>query len=297
MLACLFLAVTNVYAVDFYGADVTDSDVPSSYLKIGLFGFRPVVGTVIFDSPADKHGFQRGDIIFSINGKDIKKSSELKQFTTDAVSVTIFRSKEKMTVTMGRPAIGLAQAKPVAAKIQPAAQRQITHAVPAPVAVVSSPPAKFDDRAVSPPAPVRREVPLTQNTQAQTKREAADKVSNTDCTGGPEKCVPGQAAMMPSHALPAKGGIFSRAIKPAQDQIVFENTRGDVIFSHSIHLRSLNQEQCMLCHRTGNHTHESIQSRLGNYRVAHGFCRGCHQKTGKELSAECQACHNQNKKG
>jgi membrane-associated protease RseP (regulator of RpoE activity) len=297
LLAGLFLAVTNVYAVDFYGADVTDSDVPSSYLKIGLFGFRPIVGTVTFDSPADKHGFQRGDIIFSINGKDIKRSSELKQFATGVLSVTIFRCKEKMTVTMGSPAHGMAQTKPIAVKKQSAAQRQITHDVPVAVAVVNSPPAKFDDRAVVPPAPVRREVPLTHDKQAQTKRAAAEKVPNTDCTGGPEKCGPGRPTMMPSHALPSKGDIFSRAIKPAQDQIVFENTRGDVVFSHSIHLRSLNQEQCMLCHGTGNHTHESIQSRLGNYRAAHGFCRGCHQKTGKEQSAECQACHDKNKKG
>lgn len=246
----LFFSATSVYAFDFYGANVIDSDVPSSYFKVGLFGFRPVIDAVSIDSIAAKHGFQRGDIIFSINGRNIKRSAELNQFKTNALQVSIFRNREKMTLTIDRHANETTKTKPMATKMQSALQQGADLVSTAPTQSVPNSPAK---------------VIRTQEISSQK--------------------------------LPAKDDIFERPIKPAQDQIVFENKKGAVIFSHSIHLRSLNKDQCMLCHRIENPTHESIQSRLDNHRAAHGFCRGCHQNTANAPTAECQVCHNHNKKG
>lgn len=243
LLLDLLLSVTSVYAFDFYGANVIDSDVPSSYFKVGLFGFRPIIDTISIDSPAAKHGFQRGDIISSINGRNIKRSAELTQFKTNVLQVSIFRNREKMTLTIGESANETTQTKPMATIKQSALQQG------APTQSVPNSPAK---------------VIRTQEVSSQK--------------------------------LPANDDIFKRPIKPAQDQIVFENKKGAVIFSHSIHLRSLDKDQCMLCHRIENPTHEFIQSRLDNHRAAHGFCRGCHQNTANAPTAECQVCHNYNKK-
>jgi hypothetical protein len=259
LLTGLCLSVTSAFAIDFYGADVTDSDLPSSYLKIGLLGFRPVVASVTLDSPAAKHGFQRGDIIVSINGKDIKSSSELHRFTTDVLSVSIFRNREKMTLTIDRHAIGNAETRQSSVEKQSALQRQVTRGVP--VAVGNSTPVTPKERAVASRSPVTQ----TQN-------------------------------MPPRQVLPEKADIFKRPIKPSQDRIIFANKKGEVTFSHSIHLKSLSKEECLLCHRTENPTHESIQSRLDNHRAAHGFCRGCHQKIETAPTTECQVCHNYNKK-
>lgn len=203
LLLDLFLSVSSVYALDFYGANVIDSDVPSSYFKIGLYGFRPVIDAISIDSPAAKHGFQRGDIIFSINGRNIKKSAELNQFKTKGLQVSIFRNREKVTLTIDGHANEATQTKPMAAKKQSDMQQGTVLVNTAPMPSVPNSPVK---------------VLRTQDISSQK--------------------------------LPAKDDIFKRSIKPAQDQIVFENKKGAVIFSHSIHLRSLNKEQCMLCHLT-----------------------------------------------
>ena len=95
-----------------------------------------------------------------------------------------------------------------------------------------------------------------------------------------------------SQAAPAD--IFTRSIHPAQNLLIFPNKKGEVIFSHSIHLESLNGDQCILCHRIKNPTLESIQSRFENHRVAHSFCKGCHRDLGKGPT-ECHQCHNYKK--
>lgn len=238
--------VSDAVASGFHGATVTDRDLPSSYMKIGLFGYRPVISEVPLDSVAAKHGFQRGDIIVSINGKDIKKSSELNQFTSDELSVSIIRNKEKMSVTIIRHVPRVAKAKPIVTERQVPLQRVESLNTSAASQSVASIPTKDAAR--------------TENTPAY-------------------------------QAVPINSDIFSRPIKPSQELIVFKNSKGDVVFSHSAHLRSLNKEQCMLCHRTENPTHESIQSRLDNHRAAHSFCRGCHQKIDKAPTSECQVCH------
>jgi len=88
--------------------------------------------------------------------------------------------------------------------------------------------------------------------------------------------------------------IFTRKINPANDILVFPNDKGEVVFSHSKHLKSLNKSECILCHRVENPTLESIQTRFDNHRVAHTFCKGCHRELGKGPT-ECHQCHNYKK--
>lgn len=95
-------------------------------------------------------------------------------------------------------------------------------------------------------------------------------------------------------ALSAPADIFSRPVSPAKDLLVFPSAKGEVVFSHRKHLRSLKQDQCIRCHRIENPTLEQIQSRFENHRVAHSFCKGCHREMGKGPT-ECHECHNYRK--
>jgi len=95
-------------------------------------------------------------------------------------------------------------------------------------------------------------------------------------------------------ALAAPSDIFTRRINPAKDLLVFPNDKGEVVFSHTKHLRSLKKDECILCHRIENPTLESIQTRFDNHRVAHMFCKGCHRELGKGPT-ECHQCHNYKK--
>jgi len=95
-------------------------------------------------------------------------------------------------------------------------------------------------------------------------------------------------------AIAAPSDLLTRKIGRGQDQLIFPNSKGEVIFSHSRHLQSLQKDQCILCHRVDNPTLASIQSRLENHRVAHYFCKGCHHDMGKGPT-ECHQCHNYKK--
>jgi Pyruvate/2-oxoacid:ferredoxin oxidoreductase delta subunit len=97
-----------------------------------------------------------------------------------------------------------------------------------------------------------------------------------------------------ANAFAAPADIFSRKINRAQNLLIFPNSKGEVIFSHSRHFSSLKEDQCILCHKIENPTIESIQSRFENHRVAHSFCKGCHITMGKGPS-ECHQCHNYKK--
>lgn len=244
----LNLFTSSAFALDFYGANVNDKEVPTSYLKVGILGVLPAVSDVTLGSIADKQGLKRGDLIVAINGKNIQKSSELNQFKTNVLIVTFFRNREKMT-------INLRVAEKVGARIHVPEDNLIAQSEP-------------------------RSTPALQAQQA---------------LNNPREGVHAQE-VWPQQKPPTKNAIFTRPIKPTQDQIFFESKKGQVIFSHSIHLKSLNEDQCMLCHRIENPTHEYIQSRLDNHRTAHAFCRGCHQKIANAPTSDCLVCHKQNKR-
>jgi hypothetical protein len=95
-------------------------------------------------------------------------------------------------------------------------------------------------------------------------------------------------------ALAAPEDIFTRTVSPAKDLLIFHSAKGEVVFSHSKHLKSLKQDQCIRCHRIENPTLEQIQSRFENHRIAHSFCKGCHREMGKGPT-ECHECHNYKK--
>ena len=88
--------------------------------------------------------------------------------------------------------------------------------------------------------------------------------------------------------------FYTRSISPAKDLLVFPNAKGEVIFSHSVHLRSLKENECIRCHRIETPTLKNIQSRFEDHRVAHSFCKGCHREMGKGPT-ECHQCHNYKK--
>jgi Pyruvate/2-oxoacid:ferredoxin oxidoreductase delta subunit len=92
----------------------------------------------------------------------------------------------------------------------------------------------------------------------------------------------------------APSDIFNRKINRAQDMLIFPNSKGEVIFTHSKHLNSLQRAECTLCHKIEHPTLEKIQSRFENHRVAHSFCKGCHLNLGMGPT-ECHQCHNYKK--
>lgn len=105
-IAFFFLSTaTSTLALDFYGANVTDVDAPSSYMRVGIFGYHPTVGKVHDGSQSAKYGFRSKDIILSINGKNVQKTSELNQFQTDVLSIVVFRGNHSETLTIDRLAI------------------------------------------------------------------------------------------------------------------------------------------------------------------------------------------------
>jgi len=92
-------------------------------------------------------------------------------------------------------------------------------------------------------------------------------------------------------ALAVQSDLLTRHISPAQDLLIFPSAKGEVIFSHSKHLKSLKEHECIRCHRIENPTLKNIQSRFEDHRVAHSFCKGCHRDLGKGPT-ECHQCHN-----
>jgi Cytochrome c7 and related cytochrome c len=95
-------------------------------------------------------------------------------------------------------------------------------------------------------------------------------------------------------ALESPADITTRTINPSKDLLIFPNNKGEVIFSHTKHMKGLKEDECISCHRIENPTLENIQSRFENQRLAHSFCKGCHRDQAKGPT-ECHQCHNYRK--
>jgi hypothetical protein len=319
VIAGLIFSATSGYAIDFFGAIILDRDVPSSYMKAGVYGFRPIVNTVAFDSIAGLNGLLRGDIILSINGKEVKKSSELNQVTTDVLSVSIFRINERKALTIIRNAVEGHKSKLSFSGIQTVPPSQTTRdvtvtIVPPPVRVVNREPEKDNlkitsampvvvtlpkDKSTQPDSTVKKEQeapslpqkPLLQAKLALVNSGAEKKLSEKDCSKVPKEFDPKSDAKKEPLVPATSSDIFTSKIKPAKDKVFFLSNKGNVAFRHSTHERSLDNAQCLICHQTENPTPDSIHKRLDSYRAVHGFCRGCHQKNEKGPVDKCHECH------
>lgn len=99
------ILTASAYAADFFGATVTNREATAIAWKAGIVGLRPVVEDVPSSSPAAKYGLKQGEIILSINGKAVRDANELKQFTTDILSVYVLDGAERKILKIDRLAI------------------------------------------------------------------------------------------------------------------------------------------------------------------------------------------------
>ncbi len=104
LFAMAFLGGT-AHAIDFYGASVSDRELPTQFFNIGMYGIRPIVATVAPDSPASKFGLIQGDVIIAINGRSITKTSELTELSGDSPSVGIIRGLKRKRIKVSKALI------------------------------------------------------------------------------------------------------------------------------------------------------------------------------------------------
>ena len=152
--AAMFLltAAGPASARDFYGASVTDRDVPSSFMSFGIYGDHPVVGSVAPGSPAEDAGFVRGDIVMSLNRKPITRSADLARCGDDTLRVGIFDGLKWQTLTVDRIAIEKHKARLLAARRNAAADAGAAGAsasLPDDGQPDSEPALRFDDASLS----------------------------------------------------------------------------------------------------------------------------------------------------
>lgn len=209
-ITALPLIANTAIASDFYGASVTDKDVPSSYMKNGIYGSRPIINDVTYDSPAERAGFSKGDIILSINDKDVKRSSDLDNISGNTLKVNIFNGFKWKTLTIDRLAIETEKASRIATERK--AATVTTHQSPyVNERPDNSPPLKFDDKALekkygkTTPAELAGERQTAEAALSaedaeekrikleEKQRLDAEKLAKTDCTGEiPGECGPGR---------------------------------------------------------------------------------------------------------
>ena len=139
----------SAFAIDFYGASVTDKDAPTSFMRCGIYGDHLVVGSVASDSPAEKAGFMQGDVIMSINDKDIRDSAGLVKIIDDILNVSIFNGSEWKTLTINRLAIETEKASQLEAERKAAVVAAANIAHSSPPCEDTSPPIKLDDSMLS----------------------------------------------------------------------------------------------------------------------------------------------------
>jgi murein DD-endopeptidase MepM/ murein hydrolase activator NlpD len=172
VLVSLFLATTG-HALDFYGATITDRELPTSFFKLNLYGIRPIVDHVTTDSPADKFGLRQGDVILSINGKSIAKASDFSTLIKEKNEIRIIRGLARKRIIVTRATIEAAQqAQHVVQKAEETAPKVST-----PASSDTSSAIRFDDAALEKKfgktTPAQREA-LRQQNQQRIQQEEAD---------------------------------------------------------------------------------------------------------------------------
>jgi hypothetical protein len=110
ILILVLLSAGMAMAIEFFGASVSDLDAPDMYMKWGIIGPRPIVTSVLPDSPAELAGFGRGNIIISVNGTAVGNSTELSRYSADKLAVLVFSGDDQVTLTIDRFAYEAAQA-------------------------------------------------------------------------------------------------------------------------------------------------------------------------------------------
>lgn len=182
ILACRFIFVlalvslvlaTTGHALDFYGASITDRELPSSFFKIHLYGFRPTVDHVTTDSPAGRFGLKRGDVILSINGKPVAKTADFPGMTHEKNDIRVIRGLARKRLIVTRATIEAAQqTQHLVQKAQETAPKVST-----PPSSDTSPALRFDDAALEKrfgkTTPAQREA-LRQQNQQRVQQEEAD---------------------------------------------------------------------------------------------------------------------------
>lgn len=167
-LVSLFLATTG-HALDFYGATITDRELPTRFFKLDLYGIRPIVDHVTADSPADRFGLKQGDLILSINGKSVVKTSDLSTMTKEKNDIRIIRGVARKRITVTRATIEAV--RHAAHKAQETTPKNST-----PSSSDNSPAIRLDDAALEKrfgkTTPAQREALRQQNLQRVQQEEA-----------------------------------------------------------------------------------------------------------------------------
>jgi membrane-associated protease RseP (regulator of RpoE activity) len=139
----------SAFAIDFYGASVTDKDVPSSFMRCGIYGDHLVVDSVASDSPAENAGFMKGDVIMSINDKVVGRLDGLVKIIDDILNVSIFNGSEWKMLTINRLAIATEKASQLEAERKAAVVAAANRAHSSSPGEDTSPPLKLDDSMLS----------------------------------------------------------------------------------------------------------------------------------------------------
>lgn len=140
------LTANMVDAFDFYGASISDKEAPLSYIKYGIKGYHPIINEVVLDTPVSKAGLKKGDVIISVNNRNIQKTTELRSVNGNVINLTVFNGFEQKTVSIERLSIETEKTKRKDAVRKHSNDSQIyLQVVEQPD---NSPPLKFDNAAL-----------------------------------------------------------------------------------------------------------------------------------------------------
>lgn len=78
-----------------------------------------------------------------------------------------------------------------------------------------------------------------------------------------------------------------------ENYFILKSPKGYVRFNHDLHVAEMKTEICIPCHKTNTPTKANTMTRFDE-RIAHHFCKGCHEKRGRG-PVECHECHKEKK--